>query len=336
MKVGIPRSLFYYYYYPLWAAFINELGGEIILSPPTSKKILNKGLSIAVDEICLPIKVFYGHVDYLIDKVDLLFIPRIVSVAPKEFICPKFMGLPDMVRQNFKVLPKVIDLTVDLSKNPLLLAPIVQKVGSYFTLSLEKINKAWAYALQQQRYFKKLSKEFVQPEEAFKQLNAQDTISKKSKNNKLTLGFLGHGYTIYDPFLSMELIDRLEKMNIKILTAESIDDSIINAYAANLPKKMYWTVAKKILGSTFYWLENKAIHGLVYLSVFGCGPDSLVVNMVQRYCHQQGLPFLNLTIDEHTGEAGTFTRIEAFLDMLEGGFQLEGNISAYGQSISGS
>jgi predicted nucleotide-binding protein (sugar kinase/HSP70/actin superfamily) len=29
-----------------------------------------------------------------------------------------------------------------------------------------------------------------------------------------------------------------------------------------------------------------------------------------------GVPFLSLTIDEHTGEGGVQTRLEAFVDML--------------------
>ncbi len=29
-----------------------------------------------------------------------------------------------------------------------------------------------------------------------------------------------------------------------------------------------------------------------------------------------GVPFLSLTIDEHTGEGGVRTRLEAFVDML--------------------
>lgn len=105
VKVGIPRGLFYYYFFPLWCDFFHNLGAEVVLSQPTNKKILNRGVSLAVDEACLPVKLFYGHVVDLADKVDYLFLPRLVSTAQKEYICPKFMGLPDMIKAADIKLP---------------------------------------------------------------------------------------------------------------------------------------------------------------------------------------------------------------------------------------
>ncbi|MCG8532537.1 MAG: acyl-CoA dehydratase activase-related protein, partial [Desulfovibrionales bacterium] len=90
--VGIPRCLFYYNYFPGWNEFFHGFGAKVILSPPTNKKILDLGVQQAVDEVCLPVKLFFGHVEILKKKVDYLFVPRIMSVTPKEWICPKFLG----------------------------------------------------------------------------------------------------------------------------------------------------------------------------------------------------------------------------------------------------
>jgi predicted nucleotide-binding protein (sugar kinase/HSP70/actin superfamily) len=57
----------------------------------------------------------------------------------------------------------------------------------------------------------------------------------------------------------------------------------------------------------------------VYMLSFACGPDSFVQVLVEdAVCEGDGarVPLLSLVIDEHTGEAGFITRIEAFLDML--------------------
>ncbi len=43
-RVGIPRALFFYQYYPLWKTFLEELGAEIIVSGKTTKKILDDGV----------------------------------------------------------------------------------------------------------------------------------------------------------------------------------------------------------------------------------------------------------------------------------------------------
>ena len=62
---------------------------------------------------------------------------------------------------------------------------------------------------------------------------------------------------------------------------------------------------------------NRKIDGIIALSSFGCGPDSLMVDEISYHAKQRKIPVLNLTIDEHTGEAGFVTRLEAFVDMLD-------------------
>ena len=41
-----------------------------------------------------------------------------------------------------------------------------------------------------------------------------------------------------------------------------------------------------------------------------------MVDEMSYHCKEKGMPLIHLTIDEHTGEAGFVTRLEAFVDML--------------------
>ena len=68
MKIGIPRSLLYYYYYPFWQTLFKELGMELILSEANSGDLLNQGAKEAVPEICVPMKVYVGQVLNLLEK----------------------------------------------------------------------------------------------------------------------------------------------------------------------------------------------------------------------------------------------------------------------------
>ena len=75
--VGIPRSLLYYKYLPLWKTFFEELNFEVLISEKTNTQIVEKGGRYAIDEICIPLKLYYGHVlDLMEKKVDYIFIPR--------------------------------------------------------------------------------------------------------------------------------------------------------------------------------------------------------------------------------------------------------------------
>ncbi len=96
--------------------FFKSLNGEILISPNTNKEILDRGISTCVDEACLPVKVFHGHVDYLKDKVDYLFIPKFISIYKMEYCCPKHLGLTDMVRHSIENLPEIIEPIINLRK----------------------------------------------------------------------------------------------------------------------------------------------------------------------------------------------------------------------------
>jgi len=61
---------------------------------------------------------------------------------------------------------------------------------------------------------------------------------------------------------------------------------------------------------------NYNIAGVVQISSFQCGCDAVLKEFVEKKFKQNKIPFLYLIIDEHTGEAGLQTRLEAFVDTL--------------------
>jgi len=334
MIIGIPRALFYYYYSPLWKTFFEELGLEVIFSPPTSKDIIQRGVGLAVDEACLPVKTFYGHVDLLKKQVDILFLPRLISVAPKEYICPKFMGLPDMIKQKILDLPEILDPVIDCSKSANQMEKTFLSLGESISTQRLLIKNAWQRAMANYLNFQKKVKSGHKYFQALTEESLKSTSKQTNAKAGLQVGLIGHGYNIYDYSISMGLIERLEKLGANVITAENLPDNLINLQAMTLPKPMFWTLGKRALGAAMHWVNQGGIDGIIYFSAFGCGPDSLVGDLIERYCRKRNYPILHLTVDEHTGEAGMDTRIEAFIDLLERRKYHESNISTYGQSFS--
>jgi len=70
-KIGIPKGLLYYEYGNLWHDFFKNLGLEIIYSPNTNQEILDQGKKLLVDESCLPMKIYMGHLWFLSGKCDI-------------------------------------------------------------------------------------------------------------------------------------------------------------------------------------------------------------------------------------------------------------------------
>lgn len=325
--LGIPRALLYYDYYPAWKKFFEELGVEVVLSDKTNKSILDSGIKVAMDETCLPVKLFYGHVDNLKNKnIDLIFIPRLVSVEKKRYLCPKFLGLPNMVQNLMKGLSPVIDFKIDLSRGKKDYYKGLYKLGNKFTSNPLKIYLAYRKALGEEKRYKEKMLSGLTPLECLEEEEKKDTIDSFSLTLKgdftpredLNIGVLGHSYNLNDPYISMGLLDKLRKMGVKVISREMISPSRQEEGVKNLRKDIFWTFGKEIMGSALYLLDKGKIDGMVLVVSFGCGPDSLIGEMVERvYKRNKDIPLLFLTLDEHSGEAGILTRLEAFVDMVK-------------------
>ena len=317
IRVGIPRALFYYYYFPQWKKFFENLGAEVVVSPQTNKKIMDDGVRAAVDEACLPVKIYYGHVINLRDRVDLIFTPRLISMERRAFICPKFMGLPDMIKSGIGDLPGIIDTTFDMSRRDSALKDSVLDVGQHFTSDKRRIMEAWQDASVYYDGYIYLTENGFLPVEA---MDIQDDPKNvnHSEDRGLVIAVLGHGYNIYDDFISMNLIKKLRSMGCSVVTPDTIPHTVSENEAAALPKRMFWSLGKRIIGAALHFAGREDINGFIYLQAFGCGPDSMIADLTERYVRRRRkVPFQTLTMDEHTGEAGIQTRIEAFVDMIE-------------------
>lgn len=327
-KVGIPRALLYYQYYPLWKTFFEELGAEIVVSDYTTKKILDEGVKACVDEACLAVKVYYGHVLNLKDRVDYLFVPRFTSVSKNEYICPKFGGLPDMVKSNFVNLPQLIDTEVNMRKSRNNSMEAALEIGSFFSDDPIRINRAYRNAVQSYREYREQVKKGVLPTDI---LDKKISVLKKAQDKMLNIAVIGHGYNLYDSYINMDMLKKLRREDVNLLTVEMMDNDTINRHSAAIQKKMFWNFGRKAVGTALHLMEKEEVDGIVYLMAFGCGIDSFVCDYIERKIRRSSsIPFTVITIDEHSGEAGLNTRIEAFIDMIRWRNRNENNIPAHG------
>ena len=326
IKVGIPRALLYYEFYPMWKVFFEEIGVTVVLSQKTSKRLLNTGLKYCVDEACLPIKLFHGHVADLKDKADYIFIPRLKSIAQSEYICPKFCGLPEMIKFSIKDLPPVIDTEINLRKTGAGIYKSFKQIGKNFSVDNKKIKRAFELAVEAQKQFKNSLKSGKFPSEI---INNEKYNNHAGKDLKVAV--VGHVYNLYDKYVSMDIITKLNSNGIEVLTPELGNSAIIEAMVETLDKKMFWTFGKRLLGCVMSMLERDDIDGIIYIMSFGCGIDAFISDLAERKVRRgKNIPFFLLTLDEHSGEAGVNTRIEAFIDMIRWRKYNEGNLPAYG------
>lgn len=317
IRVGIPRGLFYFYQYPLWKTFFTDLGAKVIISGPTSRKTIDRGIECCVDECCFPIKVYFGHVCELIEKSpDYILAPRFISTEARSYICPKFMGIPDMIRANISPCPPLIDITVDCSRDTRQLWRDIYRIGGIFNSCRKAVRQAYEHGRREMRRVRVWTRQGYTPFEAFALWERDGAAGPalRYKSAHLCVGVLGHGYSLYDAAISLKLIEKLRNLGCQVVLLESCPRDILEREAAGLPKRMFWTLGRKMLGAALMMDKDTDVDGIVYLACFGCGPDSMVGDIIARKVKHK--PFILVTIDEHSGEGGLVTRLEAFCDML--------------------
>ena len=319
MQIGIPRALLYYNFYPFWYGFFSDLGIEIVLSDATTKETMTRGSSLVVPETCLPVKVYVGHILNLLDKgIDKVFVPSIQSIAPKIYNCSKLRGLPDLIRNVIKRDFTIIDATLDKSeKNRGLYSFLAQAVKPFGITDLDRIKKASKTAWKVYNNFHVMTRSGFSYKQALSYaLENKVVIPDVHKSYPVHIALIAHSYNLYDERISMKIFDKLEKLDVKVYTADSLTFDKMQEGLNAMKSRLYWANEYELTGAAGHFISDKNIDGVITINAFGCGPDSLMLERISRFARKRNKPILNLSVDEQTGEAGFVTRIEAFIDML--------------------
>ena len=307
MKVGIPRALSYYAYYPFFVTFFKKLGIEVVVSDETTKEIMDMGVEDAITDACVPIKLMHGHVRNLMDRVDYVFVPRLVSTNREATYCPKFLGLPDMLVCCIPKFKNMLEVRIDLKKSKLELFKICMKLAMKFK---KGFFRAYSAYLNAKFSLKNYTHQFLQGG-----IPPLDIVAQKKSN--ISLAVLGYPYILYDPYLSLDLIKKLINMGVYVVTPEMIPKQEKQKQVGKLKKNLFWTFSNEVIRAAYSLFESHSVDGIIHVTAFGCGPDFIVDKMMEIDAKKYNMPFLTVTIDEHTGQEGLNTRLEAFVDMLK-------------------
>ena len=317
-KIGIPRAISYYNNYPFYHGFFTSLGIEIVLSDKTTSKTINEGTKYVVSDTCLPIKVFTGHVINLIDKgCEAIFIPSIQSTGYKINNCSKIRGLPEIIRNVINKPFTMIEPTLDKTENINFNDFCTQTANALGITDKKEIKKAINKGWEIYDSFMEMTQSGVNYTEAIDNaINGKFIKKAADVVRPLSVAIMAHGYNLFDDRISLNLIKKLEKMDVKVYTSLNVSREDSLKAIDNIGEVQYWANELELTGTAAYYLLKENVDGIIALSAFGCGPDSLMVDEIAYHCKEAEMPLIHLTIDEHTGEAGFITRLEAFIDML--------------------
>ena len=295
IKIGIPKALLFYKYGDLWINFFEELGLDIVISPNTNLEILENGTKFSIDEACLSLKIFMGHVYYLLDKCDYILVPRIVCLKKNEKLCTNFSALYDLTRNTFD--KKILHYNIDVSKHE----------DEFYAFVCMGLELGFPYREIVKAYQKAKEKESLLKE---RKVSKQKSLVASTSKIKILLA--GHPYNLYDEFVGKPISKLLTSNRVEVLYSDLYDGKYLENESKKISPGNYWTYNKEIIASISHYQEN--IDGIILLTTFPCGPDSLSNEMIIRNVK---IPITNIIVDDSSGEAGIITRIESFIDILE-------------------
>jgi predicted CoA-substrate-specific enzyme activase len=302
-RIALPKASFLYEYLPFWISFFNHLGCEVSLSPNTNMEIMEMGLSKLPTETCLPIKIAFGHVQWLLQKeVDFVFIPSVIDPnedqEERHHLCPYSEHLPYMLRYSSdkRLLFPCVNFGIgegDFVRN-------MSSVGKELRCTDSEIKNAFLHGRAAQEKF---ANSLI--------TRGKEILEKSQKSQTNIWAIIGKPYNVHDAFMNLNLSKHLQKLKVVALPMDFIpfEDKIMPRWHSLPP----WRYNRQIIKATL-WSSNKNHIFPVFASNFGCGPDAFTMKHLTRILEDK--PHLFLEFDEHRGEAGLITRLEAFWDEI--------------------
>jgi predicted CoA-substrate-specific enzyme activase len=330
--VGIPRAMMTFDLAPLLTGFLNALGARVLYSTPTNKHAIEKSMEHAYTDSCFPVKLLHGHVDELLAlNADYILIPNTIRMGRMEgdedqkYSCPLVQAAPYIIRSVFQLGDRLLDPVMDLSRGDDKLIDSLAETAQRMGFEREAGRKAAIAAMASQRDF---------------EARLRDAGARALRELEATPGAIGivpisRAYNAQDAGANLGMAQELNKLGVVPIPMDFLALDQIDV--REITDRPYWNYERKMLAAAKIIAEHPQLFGL-FLSNFGCGPNSIIQNMVEDI--MGGKPLGQIEVDEHAAEAGYITRLEALVDTIKGysksGLQLTGKPERYARRVPSS
>ena len=310
--IGLPRSLSTYGLTPFWSGFASDLGIRLKMDGDTDDEVKSAGAALSASDFCFPLKAHLGHVRRTLrdPEVDFVLVPYYISDRPNRattasLLCPYVESSPSLLEtacsgdEASRILAPIIDFrwtddrqTRELHKCFSRLLPRLSKSA------VKKACKAGRTAMER----------FAEEARAL----GREVIQTAQADNKPVVVFVGRPYNVRDQGLNLSIPRHFAEHGVYVLPHDLLpfEPEKLGEQFRNI----FWAYGQRILSSLQQIGRQQGMVG-VYLTNFGCGPDSFLLTYAEELMKDK--PFLVLELDEHGSEGGYLTRIEAYLDVVE-------------------
>lgn len=158
------------------------------------------------------------------------------------------------------------------------------------------------------------------------------SIPRKPNFKPLKLGLIGEFYLLLEPFVNFDVEEFLGHQGIylerSVYMTDWINPSKTNPVSgatheqvkeAAQPYLEHFVGGEGVpsVGHTVIY-AREGFDGILHIFPFTCMPDTIAKAILAKVSRELDIPVLSLVVDEQTGRGGVHTRLEAFIDLMEG------------------
>ncbi len=293
--------------FPFFATFLHGLGLDLEVVRGAGRAELKRGLDGAHVAFCAPMQQHHGTVAALAGRgTDFVFqpmlreLPRVGGERASQ-LCPVVQAAPDLLRADLgdalagRLLSPVVDVGPGRLDAPVFQDACRRLAGEVGVRDAPTWRAAWEAGRAAQQAF----------DEGLLAIGRR-ALGRCREEGLLAVVVLGRTYTIHNDVLNSNVPAILRQQGAIAVPV----DCLPIGEEAPLFENMYWGHGQRIMRAAWQVRRTPGLYAL-YASNYSCGPDSFTLHFFGAL--MEGKPFAVIETDGHAGDAGTRTRVEAFL-----------------------
>lgn len=335
---------------------LEDLGVEVLVPPPCTKRTLEIGTKHSPELACLPLKLNIGNYIESIEKgaeviamaggcgpcrfgyyaevqreilTDLGYKFQMVVMERPQGDVGDFLNKMSMITGGKSVLQvlasikratRVAVLMDQLEKLCWQVRPREKAAGT-----VSRLMREFHYEAVNTKGSKDLSALIGK----YKKRISSVEIEKEKEI--LRIGIVGEIYTVIEPFVNVSISEKLGDLGAEVDKSITVSYWVINhlikealhLYNKRELKKASHPYLRSFVGghgqesvANTVLYRQRGYDGVIHLLPFACMPEIVARSVLPTVSHDVGIPVMTLVLDEMTGEAGYMTRLEAFIDLI--------------------
>lgn len=333
-----------------------EVGFDVIVPPPITRATLELGAKHSPEFICLPFKVMMGNYLQAVEAgAEAIFMLGGIgpcrlgyyAEVQREILGDLNLETKMIVLERDNFVKEISD-AIKVNGHGLnwgRLLPLIR-----FSLAKVSYLDQLEAELLRERYREKapgscsklLAQAVLAVDEApnrakFRQVQAQvgkqleDLLMPQPSQRPLRIGLVGEIYMLIESSVNFRLGERLCELGASVtrnlygsdwVREHLIPDLRARREMRRIARNCQPYLRQRVGGHGYETIgyavdyARQGYDGLVQVLPLTCMPEIIAESILPSVSRDYDIPLLTITLDEHAGEAGLLTRLEAFIDML--------------------